>query len=68
MSLHMNGYMQTIHFSQGKIVEYRDNYYNVPKTAYIIGSKCRYEGYVAPSTACIGFAITAHPTLALCAI
>ena len=31
-------YMQTIHFSLGGFVEYRDKYYNFPKTAYIIGS------------------------------
>ena len=34
--------MQTIHFSQVGIVEYRDNYFSVPKTTYIISSKYRY--------------------------
>ena len=35
--------MQSIHFWQMSFVEYRDNYYNFPEAAYIIGSKCRYE-------------------------
>ena len=35
-------YMQTTHFSQGSFVDYRDNYYNFPKTTYKIGSNCPY--------------------------
>ena len=45
--------MQTIHFSQGRFVEYGDNYYNFPDTTYIIDSYCRYclmEGSLMSAT------------------